>query len=687
MKTFQNLLMLLALSLVLGLIAYFPGKKMARIHVNDKTAVEDHPLSCISCHYYSQTSGVISKLINVDYLSPFNLALSNDGNRLYVIAQDANALLVVDTKSSKVLNKISVGMHPHSVILNAKGTLAYVSNEWSDKVSVIDLQASKVIDSLNTGNGPAGLSLSADGQFLFVVNTFSSNLSIIDLNTKEELKRLNTGNNPTGTVLSPNGKSLYVTSRRANAAPYGETLISDLTVIDTKSQSVQKRIGMESAYIMENVAFTPSGDLAITTLIRPKNNIPSVQVEHGWMMNHGIGLVEQKENGRVIQLLLDEPNTFYPDPFDIVITPDGKKAFVSSSGVNVISVIAIDSIRNLLANASPKMLKMYSNNLGMSSRFVIKRLTTGANPKGLALSPDGKRLYVAEQLEDKIAVINTETLETVNSIDLGGPKRITVARQGRRLFNNASHTFQNQYACYTCHPDTHEDGLTYNFAAVGRNLANVISLREIAGTAPFKWNGTNQSIYKQDGMRFSRFLTRTETFNYDDLDALVAYVKTGIKYPPNLMYHPNAELTASQLRGKEFFERSVDNEGKLIPKNNRCITCHSGPRYTNLKMADVGTLASTDDPTLFDTPHLNDIYSAAPYLHDGRAKTLEEIWTVYSTKDEHGRVNDLSKIQLNELIDYLKSLRGPRYNKADSNSLFFKSKNEKDYENSIKKTY
>jgi len=419
---------------------------------------------------------------------------------------------------------------------------------------------------------------------------------------------------------------------------------------------------------MENISFTPSGDLAMMTLIRPKNLITSLQVERGWMMNHGIGIIEQKEEGRIAQLLLDEPNAYYSDPFDIVITPDGKKAFVSSSGVDIISVISIDSIRSLLKSSSSKMLKNMSNNLGSSSRFVLKRIPTGANPKGLALSPDGKRLYVAEQLEDKIAVINTETLENINSIDLGGPRRITVARQGRRLFNNAGHTFQNQYACYTCHPDNHEDGLVYNMASkdMGRNVTNTQSLREIGNTAPFKWNGKNQTVYKQDGMRFSTVLTRTEQFSYDDLDALVAYIVTGIKYPPNLMYNPDGKLTESQLRGKELFDRNVDNSGNQIPENNRCITCHPPPLYTNLKLADVSTLAETDDPILFDTPHLNNIYASAPYLHDGRAETLEEIWTIYGQDDKHGYVNDMSKMQLNDLVDYLKSLRGPEYDQRDS---------------------
>jgi YVTN family beta-propeller protein len=648
---------------VFGLIIFFPGRFWARSHVNYKTAVEDHPLNCLSCHLHNEKSGLIFKLVNKKYLSPFNLAVSKDGSRLYVVAQEDNSILVVDSKTSKVLNKIPVGKLPHSVVLSKDGQHAYVSNEWSDNVSVIDLNTLSVADTLNTGNGPAGLSLSSNDKFLYVVDSYSSNVSVLDLASGKEIRRFDTGNNPTGTELSPDGKTLYVTSRRAIITPYGEPLNSEITIVDESTQRVTGRRNIESAYMMENVAFTPSGDLALLTMIRPKNLVPSIQVEQGFMMTYGIVVIEQKENGRVIQLLTDEPNQYYCDPFDIVITPDGKKAFLSSSGVNTISVIDIDSLRSLIANSSEEMLKLYSNNRGISSKYVIKRIKTGAVPKGLALSPDGKFLYVAEQLEDRIGVINTETLETVKTIDLGGPSRITVARQGRRLFNNAGHTFQNQFDCYTCHPDMHEDGLVYNMASkdMGRNLTNTQSLRDISDTPPFKWNGKNQTVYKQDGIRFSTVLTRTEQFSYKDLDAITSYILTGIPYPPNLLYNPTGELTDSQLKGKAIFERTKTNSGKEIPENNRCITCHPAPYYTNLKMAYVKTLAMSDDSILFDTPHLNNIYASPPYLHDGRAATLEEIWTKYGKDEKHGEVNDLTKIQLNNLVDYLKSLRAPYY--------------------------
>jgi hypothetical protein len=380
-------------------------------------------------------------------------------------------------------------------------------------------------------------------------------------------------------------------------------------------------------------------------------------------MTNGIGIIEQKSQGRIIQLLLDEPNAYYADPFGIAITPDGKKAFISHAGVDCISVIDIEAVRAILAESTDEMLNIYSNHLGISSRFVIKRIPTGANPKGLALSPDGKTLYVAEHLQDRIAVISTDSLCTIGTIDLGGPRRITVYRHGRRLLNNAGHTFQNQYSCYTCHPDVHEDGLVYNMASkdIGRNMTNTQSLRNIGETPPYKWNGKNQSVYKQDGMRFSTVLTRTEAFSYNELDAITAYIMTGIDNPPNLQYNPDGELTEAEKRGKEIFERTHNNHGYEIPVVNRCVTCHPAPYFTNKKMADVGTLAASDDSILFDTPHLNNIFASPPYLHDGRARTLEEIWTLYGKTEQHGSINDLTKIELNELVEYLKSLRDPEY--------------------------
>ena len=592
-----------------------------------------------------------------------NIAVSSDGNKIFVTAQDGDALIISDVNTGKLIKQIDVGEFPHSVVLSRDEKTAYVSNQWSNNISVIDLEKYKVVDTIMVGGGPAGMELDAEGRYLYIPNTYTSDLSIIDLENQHEIRRLTTGNRPMSVAISPDQNTVLVTSRRTLPVAFRTPPKTELTVANAKSKKVSERRYFTSAHIMENVAFTPSGDLAFVTLVRPKNLVPSTQVEQGWMINHGIGVIEQKGNKRMAQLLLDEPNAFYPDPFDIVISKDGKYAYVSHSGVDHVSVISIDNIRELLKNASDEDLKIYANHMGLSFSYVITRIPTGPNPKGMAISPDGKKLFVAERYADKVSVFSTETFEKMNEIDLGGQENITVSRRGGQLFNNAGRTFHNQYSCYTCHPDGHEDGLTYDLVGSGRDLANVQTLRDLYGTGPFKWKGTNVSVYMQCGMRFSTFVTRTEVFPPEDLDALVAFMMRELTHPPNLYQLPDGELTPAQQRGKEFFERTVDNYGNPIPEDNRCITCHPPPNFTDRSMSDVGTIRETDDFLLLDAPNLNNIYESAPYLHDGSATTLEEIWTIHSEHDEHGAVNDMTKDNLNDLIEYLRCLGAERYYK------------------------
>ena len=45
-----------------------------------------------------------------------------------------------------------------------------------------------------------------------------------------------------------------------------------------------------------------------------------------------------------------------------------------------------------------------------------------------------------------------------------------------------------------------------------------------------------------------------------------------------------------------------------------------------------------------------------PYLHNGEAQSLEEIWTLFNPHDQHGITSDMDKVQLNDLIEYLKTM-------------------------------
>ena len=651
--------------IIIGLIiltfawVFTQGFRHSTEHVDKMMAGEPHSLNCLSCHAYTQRGGLLTKVLeNQTYLSPFTLDIDQATGNLLVLAQDAQQLISVNPDSKKINKRIPLGNRPHTVKSHPSNGLTYISNQWSDNLWVIDLNSSAILDTIDVGGGPGGFEFSSDASKLYVANTYTDNLSVIDLQTNSEIRRLETGNEPIGVAVSPKNDIISISSRRTLPVEFRTEPRTEVTLVNSSSNRVKNRVEVRSGHIMENIAYTPDGRFVLTSMIMPKNLVPSVQIEQGWMMNHGIGVIEVA-TGRQTRLILDEPNAFFADPFDVKIDPTSNLAYVSHSGADAISVVDLDLIYEIFDNASEdELVNAIPNNIGLSRELVIKRIPVGANPKGMVIDHVRGKLYVAERLDDAIAVINIRTNEVEDHIELKATSAISTVRLGAQMFNNAGHTFHQQYSCYTCHPDGHEDGLTYDMSSKGgnRNLANVQTLRDLAGTGPYKWNGTNTSIYMQCGMRFSKFITRSEVFDEKQLDGLVAYIIQDLKHPPNLYHKPNEPLTPAQARGKIIYERTTTNKGEIIPEGNRCTTCHPAPNYSNFQLADVGTLKEYDDETLFDSPNLNNVYESAPYLHDGSAATLEEIWTVYNDYDEHGVANDLTKNQLNDLIEYLKSL-------------------------------
>jgi cytochrome c peroxidase len=116
----------------------------------------------------------------------------------------------------------------------------------------------------------------------------------------------------------------------------------------------------------------------------------------------------------------------------------------------------------------------------------------------------------------------------------------------------------------------------------------------------------------------------------------------------------NGELTPAQERGKAIFERAVDKFKKPIPDTTAARIATAGPRERTRSSSMWGRARHRQHRPSEIAP-LTNIALTAPYLHDGSARTLEEIWTVYNPDDKHGRTNDLTKDELNDLIEYLRT--------------------------------
>ena len=83
------------------------------------------------------------------------------------------------------------------------------------------------------------------------------------------------------------------------------------------------------------------------------------------------------------------------------------------------------------------------------------------------MSPDGKFAYTCNSLDDSMTVIDLAQMKATKRIDLGGSKIITKVRFGEQMFNDSKISFQRQFACHSCHPDGHVDGLDYDIEADG----------------------------------------------------------------------------------------------------------------------------------------------------------------------------------------------------------------------------
>lgn len=584
------------------------------------------------------------------YLSPGELAVSADGRWLYIVCERADELLVVETQNQTVKARVPVGHQPRGLALSNDGRQIYVANSWDDTISIVDAVEFKTTHLVHTGFEPTGVIADRRGTTLYVANRLSNDISVIDLSRGEEIKRLAAGRGASYLAISADGSQIFCTHVYPKIGAFRTPPQSEITVIDTASQRVMDRKILKNVAGVFHVASSRDGGLNVAAQLRPKNLIPLAHVEHGWVFGNSLALFGKDIDG-VVQVPLDELERYFAMPFGAVITPDKSKLFVSSAGSDLVTAI---DVKRLLAFQHAHSAS-FANDLSASANYVESRIPVGRNPRGLALAPDGNLLYVANRMEDSIGVIDAKQDKLVATIDLGGPKSLTALRRGEQIFYTAKYAFQGHFSCANCHIDATFDGLQWDLEpdGFGVDIVDNRSIEDLTGTEPFKWNGGNPDLPTECGPRTEKYFYRSQSYNGQELTDLVSFV---LALPTRPNRYRNGELSPAQERGKAIFERTKYKDGHPIPQENQCSYCHSGPKFTNQKQVNVGSGKANDRSPLVDVPQLPDVAYSAPYLHDGSARSLEEIWTVFNPKDTHGVTNDLTKDELNDLIEYLRTL-------------------------------
>ncbi|MGH9677885.1 MAG: cytochrome c peroxidase, partial [Candidatus Acidiferrum sp.] len=240
------------------------------------------------------------------------------------------------------------------------------------------------------------------------------------------------------------------------------------------------------------------------------------------------------------------------------------------------------------------------------------RLAVGRRPTAVTIARDGRNAFIADTFTDAVVEVDLANRRIVATIALGKSPELSAAERGEMLFYDARLSHEGWLSCHSCHTDGHANGGSSDTLGDGGFGApkRILSLLGVRDTAPWTWTGGSPDLAGQ--VRKSIETTqRGGKPTERQVEDLTAYLRTLAPPPPRSHGQDGAVK-----RGKALFDR-LD-----------CAHCHAPPTYTVPSTFDVG-LHDEVGNIAFNPPSLRGVSQGGPYFHDGRAKSLEEVFAKY----------------------------------------------------------
>jgi YVTN family beta-propeller protein len=563
--------------------------------------------------------------------SPMDLALSSDGRRALTANSTANTVSLVDIAAGKVLAETSVGKRPFAVAFSPSGDKAAVTNFDSDTVTLLDVSPSAVKANapIPVGDEPRGLAFSPDGKTLAVALSGENAVAIVNPLTKKVTARAGVGTEPWHLAFSPNGKRLAVGCTRAQ----------EITVLDTTNWQELHTVKLRGRNV-RHIAFAPDGHTVYVPHISERGR-PATQenIDNGWVVGNRLSRVPITQEGPREAIALDPRGKAVGDLDGIAVSPDGNTIAVTAGGTHELLLMRLPL--PFVAYGGPGD-HIELNLLYDEKRF--RRIPLGGRPLGVAFTPDGNTAIVANYLSDALQVVDVKEGKITRTIALGGPQTPSLTRRGEILFYDANRAFNQWYSCNTCHVEGHTGGGnfdTFNDGSYGTSK-KTLSLRGVTDSGPWTWHGHQKDLRKLVRDSFTKSMQGPEP-SAEELDAMMAFLTT-LAVSPSPHRNADGSLSAAAKRGEAVF------------KAKGCDTCHTPPKYENAGTYPVGLESEMDAFPGFNPPSLRNVYSRAPYLHDGRARTLEDVLTKFHTPSKLNGKPDCTPAELTDLVAFLKAL-------------------------------
>lgn len=285
----------------------------------------------------------------------------------------------------------------------------YVANEGSGSVSIIDARAMQVAGTVQLGSpGNHDLALTRDGKTLFVTNLATGRLSLIDTTKGEAVASVYTGNRCHSVALSNDERHLWVVNIGDN----------NISIVDVKRLRILGTIPVGS--MPGHIRFSKDGQYAYVTL-QGEDSVAVVEVG----------------SHRVIGRVLAGKT-----PHFLIPSPDGRYMWGGGTGADDIYVIDVTTNQRVAAlkvGTKPQHIafgyrgmvgplayvvteaqnEVVVVNADLGSLKILERIPVGNAPNGVAADQIGTRIYVSNQLDNSISVIDTSTSRVIQTIPVG----------------------------------------------------------------------------------------------------------------------------------------------------------------------------------------------------------------------------------------------------------------------------
>ncbi len=608
-----------------------------------------------------------------------SIVLTPDEKVVCAVQQDAVCIALWNWAADGSIRLVTVGEDPRTLAASPDGRHVVVTHQSSQTLGIVDVAQGRMIREIALGGQPYGVLISPDGRRAYfsqyaggyVDGKYHAGLiAVVDLAAGRVIARIPVRARPWAMAMGDAAGDLYVTHYLGIDGQGWVTQIDAVRLGVVREIALREddnvRDGQGGVFnALAGIAIHPNGTRAVVAgmhaNVRRGTRLNGQPLSHKTTVQAAI---------RVIDLAADR------ELYDARINSS-----FSGQAVAVPSAVAFVGSTGCYLDvyfASNDFKVIQYNERGVVAERSLRSLPPG--PTGVAITRDGRTAFFNNRWDRSLSHFslvdprNPTLVKTVRVCpEPWDPQRL----QGAILFHNTRDTRMtaNRWvSCAACHLDggVVSDGLVWDLTVPGAppKIGNTMDLVNMPGSSPpFFHRGTPNVVEALE--RFvlifqqgSGFLDHDRTpqgngQSVGDWDrsepgrqrtspewaAMLSYMGAMRARPNPHMDgpRPRPEIRAAAERGRTLF----------FDPATGCAHCHGGPTMTVSGQLGVRSVFDVGTGKEVDTPSLLNLWDTAPYLHDGRAKTLLDVLTTHNRQDRHGKTSHLDARQRDDLASYM----------------------------------